>query len=65
MNSNYPDLSWLENPQVYEVNRIPAHSDHYFYESKSAMEQEYYQKDGPCHHEMGLRQSLNGYMVLI
>ena len=60
MNSNYPDLSWLENPQVYEVNRIPAHSDHYFYESKSAMEQEYYQKDGPCHHEMGLRQSLNG-----
>ena len=25
-------LSWLEDPQVYAVNRIEAHSDHFFYE---------------------------------
>ena len=23
-----PSLEWLANPEVFEVNRIPAHSDH-------------------------------------
>ena len=38
MNSKVPDLAWLENPEVFEVNREKAHSDHRFYESVQAME---------------------------
>lgn len=65
MNSKVPDLQWLEDPQVYEVNRIPAHSDHYFYESVTDMEKEYFgnqlsEKQGNYAHGMGLRQYLNG-----
>ncbi len=65
MNSNIPDLAWLEDPQVYQVNRIPAHSDHYFYESEAAMKREYGrepkgEEQGTSGHEMGLRQYLNG-----
>lgn len=45
-----PDLNWLEDPQVFEVNRLEAHSDHTYYESKEEMEQG----------EMRLRQYLNG-----
>ncbi len=61
MNSNIPDLAWLEDPQVYQVNRIPAHSDHYFYESEAAMKREYGrepkgEEQGTSGHEMGLRQ---------
>ena len=26
------DISWLENPEVFAVNRIEAHSDHLYYE---------------------------------
>lgn len=25
------DLTWLDDPEVFEVNRMPAHSDHRFY----------------------------------
>lgn len=44
------DITWLDNPQVFGVNRIPAHSDHAFYESREACERK----------ESALRQSLNG-----
>ena len=27
-----PSLDWLENPEVFRVNRVDAHSDHWFYE---------------------------------
>lgn len=38
MNSRIPDLEWLENPEIFEVNREKAHSDHHFYESEAEME---------------------------
>ena len=41
---------WLEDPQVFAVNRIPAHSDHCYYESEEEASKG----------EMGLRQLLNG-----
>lgn len=44
------DLAWLEDPQVFQVNRMEAHSDHRYYESVREME-------GGV---MALRQSLNG-----
>lgn len=44
-------LDWLENPEVFLVNRMEAHSDHRFYgEEENAGEME----------AMTLRQSLNG-----
>ena len=24
------DLGWLENPEIFAVNRMPAHSDHVY-----------------------------------
>lgn len=42
---------WLENPEIFAVNRLPAHSDHCFYESEEDLQL----KD-----QMPLRQSLNG-----
>ena len=27
------DIKWLDNPEVFRVNQIPAHSDHCFYDS--------------------------------
>ena len=50
MEHKTPELSWLENPEVFEVNRIKAHSDHRYYESREEM----------ARGEMKLRQSLNG-----
>mgnify|MGYP000078483900 CR=1 FL=1 len=44
-------LSWLEDPQVYAVNRIEAHSDHFFYEEMP---------DTGREEKMPLRQSLDG-----
>ena len=44
------DLKWLENPEIFRINRLDAHSDHHFYTSDETM-------------QMGcetLRQSLNG-----
>ena len=32
--SNSPNLDWLENPEIFRVNRIDAHSDHLYYEDK-------------------------------
>ena len=31
MKANTPDLAWLEDPEVFEVNRLNAHSDHLYY----------------------------------
>ena len=28
-------LEWLENPGIFQVNRIKAHSDHFFYEKET------------------------------
>ena len=44
------ELSWLSNPQVFQVNRCDAHSDHKFYETREDME-------AGCGK---LKQSLNG-----
>lgn len=43
-------LDWLEDPEVFQVNRLRAHSDHEYFTSREAMEQG----------RMGLRCSLNG-----
>lgn len=32
------DLKWLEDPGVFQVNRLDAHSDHAFYETVAQME---------------------------
>ena len=42
-----PDLKWLENPEIFRVNRLDAHSDHITYAS-------------PNEAESSLRQSLDG-----
>ena len=44
------DIRWLDDPQVFRVNRLDAHSDHKFYEN----EEEYKNQ------EQRLKQSLNG-----
>ncbi|MDM8163222.1 glycoside hydrolase family 2 TIM barrel-domain containing protein [Collinsella intestinalis] len=31
MNTSSPTLAWLQDPEVFEVNRLPAHSDHTWY----------------------------------
>lgn len=46
-----PSLEWLENPQVFKVNRIDAHSDHLFYENI---------EDINLGYDMPLKQNLNG-----
>ena len=27
------DMKWLDNPEVFRVNQLEAHSDHTYYES--------------------------------
>lgn len=44
------ELNWLEDPQVFQVNRLEHHSDHDFYESE----------DTCLKKEDTLKQSLNG-----
>ena len=44
-------LEWLQNPEIFQVNRIKAHSDHYYYETM---------EEAVAGKEMPLRQSLNG-----
>ena len=51
MEMTVPQLNWLENPEVFAVNRKQAHSDHAYYETMAEARAE-----GP----MPLRQSLNG-----
>ncbi|MRN52633.1 glycoside hydrolase family 2 TIM barrel-domain containing protein [Paenibacillus monticola] len=46
-----PSLDWLEDVNVFAVNRLKAHSDHKYYETVQEAE-----KGGP----MALRHSLNG-----
>lgn len=43
-------LAWLEDPEVFAVNKIPAHSDHKYYQSY----------EEAATKQMKLRQSLNG-----
>ena len=31
------DINWLDNPEVFQVNRLDAHSDHRFYGSREEM----------------------------
>ena len=45
-----PELDWLDDPEVFRVNVLPAHSDHRFYENKPDFEEK---RDS-------LYQSLNG-----
>ena len=44
------DMKWLDNPEVFRMNQLEAHSDHAYYESYEAMEKK----------KSGLTQSLNG-----
>ena len=60
MNAGFPDLKWLENPEVFEVNREKAHSDHRFYESEEQMQEGERWAGGRPAGTMPLRQSLNG-----
>lgn len=36
----YKIFDWLENPEVFKINRLDAHSDHTFYETYEDMENE-------------------------
>lgn len=51
MQANEARLEWLEDPLVFQVNRIEAHSDHLFYETRH---------EARSGKEMPLKQSLNG-----
>ena len=44
------EINWLDDPEVFQVNRLPAHSDHRFYKSMEEMEEG----------RSSLEQSLNG-----
>ncbi|AVK61440.1 beta-galactosidase [Lactobacillus sp. CBA3605] len=33
------DLEWLDDPEVFRVNQLPAHSDHSFYQTNAEMTQ--------------------------
>ncbi|WP_238915133.1 glycoside hydrolase family 2 TIM barrel-domain containing protein [Clostridium sp. YIM B02555] len=50
-NIKQPSLDWLEDPQVFRVNRIDAHSDHWFFEKMD---------DLKLDDDMPLKQNLNG-----
>lgn len=45
-----PDIRWLDDPRVFRVGQLPAHSDHKIYGSAEEMERQ----------ESSLYQSLNG-----
>lgn len=51
MDKIIPKLEWLENPEVFRVNRINAHSDHLYFETLDEAE---------TLTELKLKQSLNG-----
>ena len=44
------DIKWLDNPEIFRVNQINAHSDHAYYLNYTDLEQK----------NSGLMQSLNG-----
>ncbi|VDG21250.1 glycoside hydrolase family 2 TIM barrel-domain containing protein [Lactiplantibacillus mudanjiangensis] len=43
-------LNWLDDPEVFRVNQLPAHSDHHFYQTTTELKQQ----------QSSLVQSLNG-----
>lgn len=49
------EIRWLDDPEVFRVNQMPAHSDHVYYNSKDAYVQIQSEK-----RENELLQSLNG-----
>ncbi|WP_138752068.1 glycoside hydrolase family 2 TIM barrel-domain containing protein [Paenibacillus sinopodophylli] len=51
MTTTKPSISWLTDVSVFAVNRLPAHSDHRYYESI---------EEAAADTTMALRQSLNG-----
>ena len=51
MNKIIPKIEWLENPEIFRVNRIDAHSDHLYFETLNEAEKLT---------ELKLKQSLNG-----
>ncbi|MWC27519.1 glycoside hydrolase family 2 TIM barrel-domain containing protein [Paenibacillus sp. MMS18-CY102] len=51
MKANEPSLSWLADPSVFAVNRLPAHSDHRYYTTMQEAE---------SFAPMAMRHSLNG-----
>ena len=34
-----PDIKWLDNPEVFRVNQLPAHSDHAYYTSYADLDE--------------------------
>ncbi len=44
------DIKWLDQPEVFRINRLDAHSDHRFYEDEKSLEE----------NRETLKQSLNG-----
>ena len=34
-----PDIKWLDNPEVFRANVLPACSDHQFYQSREEMKE--------------------------
>ena len=32
------ELKWLEDPRIFRINRLDAHSDHMYYGSEAEME---------------------------
>ncbi|WP_026889256.1 glycoside hydrolase family 2 TIM barrel-domain containing protein [Clostridium beijerinckii] len=54
MINNKPSLDWLEDPEIFRVNRIDAHSDHWFYEKV---------EDVKLEDAMPLKQNLNGKWI--
>ncbi|RSK29106.1 DUF4981 domain-containing protein [Bacillus sp. HMF5848] len=51
MTNTQPSLNWLADPAVFAVNRLPAHSDHVYYETM---------EEAKRRSPMKLRHSLNG-----
>ncbi len=39
MNATHPELKWLEDPRVFAVNRLDAHSDHLWYTAQGDLRQ--------------------------
>ena len=39
MNASHPELNWLEDPRVFAVNRLDAHSDHTWHTPEGSLRQ--------------------------
>lgn len=44
------DIRWLDDPEIFQVNRLPAHSDHEYYGNMEELQSK----------KNSLAQSLNG-----